>query len=69
MNMQSKGDRSGPAKHPSMAKLALTRMKFQLFGSKVSKCSYPCFVQTGPLYKDPGGGYLPSNFPKIHGSQ
>ena len=64
-----KGDRRRPAKPPPDGKVNLTGMKFQLFRSQVSECSYLSSVQTGPLYRDPGDGYLSNNLPKICGSQ
>ena len=50
-----KGGRSWQTKHPPMAKLVSQGWSSNFFGSQVSeKCTYLCFVQAGPLYRDLG---------------
>ena len=63
---KQKGDRSGPAKHPPMAKLVSQEWSSNFFGSQASKkCTYPCFVQTGPLYRDLGVVICPVTSPRF----
>ena len=61
-----KRDWSGPAKHPPMAKLVSQEWNSNFFGSQVSeKCTYLCFVQTGPLYRDLGMVICPVTSPRF----